>query len=172
MVGERKAECREKDPYGVILGVTTPSFPPSLMTPFPPTPVFPSRPRRRRWVPAMHVCEDHLGSPSQAHRQLGGDPGWTPLPHLPNDVSPLTCSCPPSASSTFADGPPPSTRPPPPQHTHPIHLCSNSETKGLTSSLFPGRATLKNGQKICLDPQAPLYKKIMKKLMKSKPPTD
>ncbi|XP_006770711.1 PREDICTED: platelet factor 4 isoform X2 [Myotis davidii] len=33
-------------------------------------------------------------------------------------------------------------------------------------------ATLKNGQKICLDPHAPLYKKIVKKLMKSKPPTD
>lgn len=107
----------------------------------------------------MHVCEDQLSSPSQAHRQPGGDPGWTPLLHLPNDVSPLTC--PPSASSTFAYAPP---------HTHTlIHLCSKPQTKGLTSSPFPGRATLKNGKKICLDPDAPIYKKIIKKLMKSKP---
>ncbi|XP_059524767.1 platelet factor 4-like isoform X1 [Myotis daubentonii] len=56
---------------------------------------------------------------------------------------------------------------------HPKHIASLEVIRAgrhcPTSQMI---ATLKNGQKICLDPHAPLYKKIMKKLMKSKPPTD
>ncbi|XP_005608775.1 platelet factor 4-like isoform X2 [Equus asinus] len=31
-------------------------------------------------------------------------------------------------------------------------------------------ATIRDGSKICVDPQAPLYKKIIKKLLESQPP--
>ena len=124
-----------------------------------PSAPFPSRTWRRRGGSAVRVCDHHLRSPSQAHQQPGGDPSWTPLPQHPNNVSPCTYFlCPPSASSTFASRP--STQSP--------ILCSNPATEGLSSSPFPGRATLKKGMKICLDPHASINRKIIKKLMGSK----
>ncbi|XP_006094441.1 platelet factor 4-like isoform X2 [Myotis lucifugus] len=56
---------------------------------------------------------------------------------------------------------------------HPKHIASLEVIRaGLHCPTSQMIATLKNGKKICLDPNAPIYKKIIKKLMKSKPPTD
>ncbi|XP_005874883.1 PREDICTED: platelet factor 4 isoform X2 [Myotis brandtii] len=56
---------------------------------------------------------------------------------------------------------------------HPKHITSLEVIRaGLHCPTSQMIATLKNGKKICLDPHAPIYKKIIKKLMKSKPPTD
>ncbi|KAK1345836.1 hypothetical protein QTO34_008301 [Cnephaeus nilssonii] len=56
---------------------------------------------------------------------------------------------------------------------HPKHIASLEVIRaGLHCPTTQMIATLKNGKKICLDPHAPMYKKIIKKLMKSKPPTD
>ncbi|KAB0354457.1 hypothetical protein FD755_022995 [Muntiacus reevesi] len=49
---------------------------------------------------------------------------------------------------------------------HPRHISSLERTETHHSS-FSGRATLKTGRKICLDQQNPLYKKIIKRLLKS-----
>ncbi|XP_008141903.2 platelet factor 4-like [Eptesicus fuscus] len=56
---------------------------------------------------------------------------------------------------------------------HPKHITSLEVIRaGLHCPSTQMIATLKNGKKICLDPHAPMYKKIIKKLMKSKAPTD
>lgn len=55
-----------------------------------------------------------------------------------------------------------------PHSTQSLIPCSELSTDRLLSSPFPGRATLKNGRKICLDPQVPTYKKIVRKLIESK----
>uniref|UniRef100_G1Q3X8 Multifunctional fusion protein n=1 Tax=Myotis lucifugus TaxID=59463 RepID=G1Q3X8_MYOLU len=51
---------------------------------------------------------------------------------------------------------------------HPKHIASLEVIRaGLHCPTSQMIATLKNGKKICLDPNAPIYKKIIKKLMKS-----
>lgn len=71
----------------------------------------------------MPVCEDHLRSPPQAHHEPGGDPGRTPLPHLPTDVSPHTWTS-SSASAALT------CRLSTPTSTHSLIPCSNPSLKG------------------------------------------
>ncbi|XP_051026253.1 platelet factor 4 [Acomys russatus] len=51
---------------------------------------------------------------------------------------------------------------------HPKHFTSLEVIRAGRHCAVPQLiATLKNGRKICLDPQASLYKKVVKKLLKS-----
>ncbi|XP_036269911.1 platelet factor 4-like isoform X1 [Pipistrellus kuhlii] len=56
---------------------------------------------------------------------------------------------------------------------HPKHIASMELIRaGLHCPNTQMIVTLKNGKKICLDPNTSVYKKIIKNFMKSKPPTD